>query len=601
MSSINKSGKRFTPKLTQRGRKGLVTPQSSQVTTTSQRDISPTRVVSPSPPISPVSQKTVATPTTTTTTTTTPALRTASLSSSIPITNNTNKIRTASLSTNNTNTSTTSLRRPSYQFTAPTPNSRTGGRKRLNSLSSNTMPRRASLSLVARRESQSLGQGQGQGQGQLRDQIPIQTQQEIKKIPIVSKKVNVPIIIKQREKEEVKVKIPIKDTEIDPLVKPDIEPKEVVDEVENVVETVPEPTQPIEAFITEAELAKNSKWVLNRETRRYELVKIEDIKDNTSAAERYEIGHKLENILEIQKIFKDSDSTLTSSIEINENKMTMRDLCKPSFPIGKTSKNFEAAIAGERKLAEERINRRKIRERAKRLRMSEDKVIRVFGDEGFEEMNEKERLAKVKEMMDKKEEVEKHNVVQLQISDGKLTYNQESTVVDRHIGRNEQNKEVVEENIFEHIVTSETYTKRKVTSKWSPHEVAELFKAVSIFGTDFEMIAKLFPYRTRKQIKAKFLLEEKKRPHLVEFALLRKLPVNFEEFSGKSGFKFNELSEYEKEIENLREKHNEELKLMEIERVKAQIEDSGVNKVKKSRKTILAEFRKNEEVVGTID
>ena len=45
------------------------------------------------------------------------------------------------------------------------------------------------------------------------------------------------------------------------------------------------------------------------------------------------------------------------------------------------------------------------------------------------------------------------------------------------------------------------------------------------FGTDFEMIARLFPTRTRGQIKAKWMKEEKINSAGVTVALMSKKPI----------------------------------------------------------------------------
>lgn len=363
----------------------------------------------------------------------------------------------------------------------------------------------------------------------------------------------------------------------------------------------------------EKELKK--KWVLNKETRTYNLVDIDSLSEDVVMQRQYRLNHKIENLSQIINVTSKIDARLSDSLTINEDSITMKELCKPFFPVGKRSNNYDKAIEGEKKLIEAQKVRSAIRRKAKDLRMSEKDVIKLteIGTDINSEMNEKERLAKVKELMEINKDENKgksHNVPLLQLQDGLVTYNHESTVVDRHEDANVE-MERVEENPFENIVTSNTYSKRSVTMKWTPQEIAELLKAVSTWGTDFGLIAKLFPNRTRKQIKAKFLLEEKKRPHLVEFALLRKLPIDIREYSGKTGLELKTLNEYNKELEILKSKHEEELKMMAEAKDKAQAEDreaqqsllhsTGGIPPRRSKKAVLAEFRKNEEVVGVLD
>ncbi|KAG0683831.1 Transcription factor TFIIIB component B [Pichia californica] len=367
--------------------------------------------------------------------------------------------------------------------------------------------------------------------------------------------------------------------------------------------------------ITNAERENNQKWMMNKEYNKFELVNVDSIEQGKLKKEDYQISHAVESLYEIRGLHKNDNPALSDNLVFNEKKMRLADLCKPFLPVGKRSKNYEKAIEGEEKINAAKEYRRSIREKARKLRISEEDAIKISenGNNSNDEMDEQQRMAKVKELMEKdqSEENKKHNVPILQIQDGQVTYSHESTVVDRHEETN-NSMEKIEENPFENIVTSRTYSKRKTTIRWTPQEVAELLRAISLWGTDFGLIAQLFPHRTRKQIKAKFLSEEKLHPHLIEFALLRKLPVDIREYSGKTGIEFKTLEEYNTQIEELKTKHEEELKVMAEAREQAQAEDreaqlnihravsQGIPS-RRSRKAVIAEFRKNEEVVGSID
>lgn len=77
--------------------------------------------------------------------------------------------------------------------------------------------------------------------------------------------------------------------------------------------------------------------------------------------------------------------------------------------------------------------------------------------------------------------------------------------------------------------TSATYSKRAAGSnRWSIKETDLFYEALSMCGTDFSMIATLFPHRNRNQIKGKFKIEEKNSPHRISTALStqKKLDVN---------------------------------------------------------------------------
>ncbi|TBU06425.1 putative Myb-like DNA binding protein [Hamiltosporidium magnivora] len=68
-------------------------------------------------------------------------------------------------------------------------------------------------------------------------------------------------------------------------------------------------------------------------------------------------------------------------------------------------------------------------------------------------------------------------------------------------------------NDTDKIITSLTYSKRVPAGRWPKNESDTFFDALSICGTDFTMINRFLPSKTRKQIKNKFLNEEKKNPH----------------------------------------------------------------------------------------
>lgn len=374
--------------------------------------------------------------------------------------------------------------------------------------------------------------------------------------------------------------------------------------------------EPVKLEVNEFERGINQKWVMNTQTNRFQLVEVDAFEQDVIKQQEFALSHDIEDVSELHMIQKKSIPELGDDLVFNEKKMKLSDLCKPFLPVGKRSKNYYKAVEGQLKIEEAARKRRLLREQSKKLRMSIEAVQKMNEDgSGISaEMDEKERNAKVKELMERDRSEDgnkKHNVPVLQMQDGKVTYSHESTVVDRHEETNTE-MERVEENPFENIVTSQTYSKRKTTMKWTPHEVAELLKAISLWGTDFGLIAKLFPYRTRRQVKSKFLTLERVHPHLIEFALLRKLPVDIEEYSGKSGMEFKSLEEYNREMAELKVKHEEELKAMEIAREQAQAEDreaqqqlhgSGSQGIpnRRSRKAVIAEFRKNEEVVGSID
>ncbi len=67
--------------------------------------------------------------------------------------------------------------------------------------------------------------------------------------------------------------------------------------------------------------------------------------------------------------------------------------------------------------------------------------------------------------------------------------------------------------------------KRNKGDIWGENDTKLFYKSLAQYGTDFTMIAQMFPKRNRGQIKNKFKREEKDHPHLVEQALQRRMPI----------------------------------------------------------------------------
>ncbi|EME27986.1 Transcription factor TFIIIB component B'' [Galdieria sulphuraria] len=75
-------------------------------------------------------------------------------------------------------------------------------------------------------------------------------------------------------------------------------------------------------------------------------------------------------------------------------------------------------------------------------------------------------------------------------------------------------------------VNSATYSKRTTTERWTKEETELFYRGLQQFGTDFSLVAQLFPKRNRKQVKAKFKREEKIAPDKVDAALSLRTTVS---------------------------------------------------------------------------
>lgn len=338
------------------------------------------------------------------------------------------------------------------------------------------------------------------------------------------------------------------------------------------------------------------------------ITKVEDSNDlyhrTDSLYERYTV----KNIKEIPKNIEDGDS---SKYLIDEQNFTMADLCRPNLPIGEVSENFERAKEATKAKLKKRKERRDLRKRAR----DEFKSVNSLNKE---EIEEELRLRKEhqEKLINAEVPEERRQIAGPQVKmgvDGKLILDEESTVLDRHKQAELDNahKEKVNENPFENLYNYGTYGKGSYTDPWKTEELIKFYKALSMWGTDFNLIAQLFPYRTRRQVKAKFISEEKKHAVMIELALRSRLPPDFDRYCEDIQKNIGSVDSFNKKIEKMQQDHEIHLKELEEAKQKAKLEDSlGVpnnneNDNKKSsggfKNKDLKHYRKTEIVLGTID
>lgn len=75
--------------------------------------------------------------------------------------------------------------------------------------------------------------------------------------------------------------------------------------------------------------------------------------------------------------------------------------------------------------------------------------------------------------------------------------------------------------VIEDRITSFSYRKQNSgRGKWTKEETILFYRGLSLCGTDFTLLEKIFTDKTRKQIKNKFTNEEKSQPERITQALL---------------------------------------------------------------------------------
>lgn len=110
----------------------------------------------------------------------------------------------------------------------------------------------------------------------------------------------------------------------------------------------------------------------------------------------------------------------------------------------------------------------------------------------------------------------------MRIVNGEIVLDAASLQVDRHAdaAREAGELEDVVENPLTRKINQATYGKRTKTESWDEEMTDLFYRGLRMFGTDFMMISKLFPGRSRRQIKLKFNNEERRDPERIKETLL---------------------------------------------------------------------------------
>ncbi|MCJ1285498.1 Transcription factor TFIIIB component B [Xylographa opegraphella] len=153
-------------------------------------------------------------------------------------------------------------------------------------------------------------------------------------------------------------------------------------------------------------------------------------------------------------------------------------------------------------------------------------------------------------------------VPSVRIVNGQLVHDESSRTIDRVALANEargDDEAVVVVDSLSHKVNSGTYMKRERKTKWNEAMTDQFYDGLRMFGTDFSMICKMFPGKSRKAVKLKFSKEEKSFPERIKSTLLgEKLAVDMEEFSKLSNTVYKDPKEHEHDMAEDRKRLEEE-------------------------------------------
>ena len=149
------------------------------------------------------------------------------------------------------------------------------------------------------------------------------------------------------------------------------------------------------------------------------------------------------------------------------------------------------------------------------------------------------------------------------IVNGQIQVDEDSLQIDRHaaaaVERNNEELEPIDENDLSRKITSASWLNRDKSGGWNEILQDRFYQGLRMFGTDFELISKMFPGKSRHAIKLKFCREEKLDYARVKAALLgEKLPVVLEEYERMTGVEYEDPKELERVMEEDRKKLEEE-------------------------------------------
>lgn len=202
----------------------------------------------------------------------------------------------------------------------------------------------------------------------------------------------------------------------------------------------------------------------------------------------------------------------------------------------------------------------------------------------------------------------------MRIVNGEIVLDNTSLQVDRHAdaARAAGDLEDVVESSFTRKINQASYGKRTKTETWDEEMTDLFYRGLRIFGTDFMVISKMFPGRSRRQIKLKFNNEERRDPQRIKETLMGPTEaMDIATYSEMTNTVYDdpkivqqELDDEKKRIETQHAKEKE----MQEDMLR---NPTGDSKDDKNDKTVVKKSRKKaglknqgggtEEVLGSID
>ncbi|KAK3810783.1 MAG: hypothetical protein J3Q66DRAFT_350215 [Benniella sp.] len=237
--------------------------------------------------------------------------------------------------------------------------------------------------------------------------------------------------------------------------------------------------------------------------------------------------------------------------------------------VGRRSKTF----AEHQKLLNQKRKENKKEERIRAIRIYEgrgpspprDDVIETGEAEDMEaeaqddqeegeEARPREEKPRTENSASKPAPTHKTFAPQVRVVDGRIELDMDSLTVDHAVVEAAVHQgplEYVEESSSTKFVNSSTFNKRIRSERWSTEETELFYEALSQWGTDFGIICRLFPSKTRIAVRNKYKREDRLNHSRVEDALNNRKPIDLGNYSQLTGTAFPEVNEQELAKEEL--------------------------------------------------
>ena len=232
-------------------------------------------------------------------------------------------------------------------------------------------------------------------------------------------------------------------------------------------------------------------------------------------------------------------------VQIEVERVTMADLCRDPRT-GKMSK----AEAEFRAFEEDRARKRQ--EQIANGESFGDRVDQILEAAGV--VPQPSSRPQATEPDEEQEYRSSQAVPETRIVNGEIVIDMDSLQVDRQalaeVQRNQVPTEIIEESSITRRVNYGTFSKKIAIIRWTEESTDLFYDGLRMFGTDFEMISKMFPDRTRRHIKLKFVKEERLNGARIKETLLgEKIPVDIDDLSKMSKIKFRDVEEFNRELD----------------------------------------------------